>query len=101
MNQTVRLEEPLAGSNFHLHNQYLTFLVAFGWVGLLIIAFFFVRCLHQFSILNSQFSILLAHIVIVLVSFIADNTLATLAGITFVTLPFSLLIRNEELGMRN
>ena len=96
-----KTQSPLAGSNFHLHNQYLTFLVAFGWVGLLIIAFFFVRCLRQFSILNSQFSILLAHIVIVLVSFIADNTLATLAGITFVTLPFSLLIRNEELGMRN
>ncbi len=96
-----KTQSPLAGSNFHLHNQYLTFLVAFGWVGLLIIAFFFVRCLRQFSILNSQFSILLAHIVIVLVSFMADNTLATLAGITFVTLPFSLLIRNEELGMRN
>ena len=78
-------QSPLVGRSLHLHNQYLTFLVAFGWLGFLIIAFFFVRCLRR------QPWLWTAHCIIVLVSFLADNTLSTLAGITFVTLGFSLL----------
>ena len=103
---------PLAGTNMHLHNQYLTFLVAFGWLGFLIIAFFFLRCLRYSHIHTlvpqghrPQFThshILLAHTLIVLISFLADNTLATLAGITFVTLGFSLLATlNSQLSTLN
>lgn len=83
--ELLKSQSPLAGSGLHLHNQYLTLLVAFGWVGFLIIAFFFVRILRRRPWLWT------AHCVIVLVSFVADNTLSTLAGITFVALGFSLL----------
>ena len=90
---------PLADSGLHLHNQYLTFLVAFGWLGFLIIAFFFVRCLRRQW---SQSWLWTAHCIIVLISFMADNTLATLAGITFVTLGFSLLSTlNSQLSTLN
>jgi hypothetical protein len=89
----LKSQSPLAGSDLHLHNQYLTFLVAFGWLGFLIIAFFFVRCLRR---LWGQSWLWTAHCIIVLVSFLADNTLSTLAGITFVTLGFSLLANQNR-----
>lgn len=101
VNDAIQLEltkrqSPLWDSGLHLHNQYLTFLLAFGWIGFIIIAFFFLRalfpCKMQYSSFHSQFPILFtAHMIIVLISFFGDNTLSTLAGITFVTLGYSLL----------
>ena len=107
---------PLADTELHTHNQYLNFLLAFGLLGFGLIAFFFIRAIvkglgngkwknklsnpdnSQFSILNSQFSILyVAFLCILLISFISEDTLETLAGITFSVMGFSLLSpRHEE-----
>ena len=92
--ELVAMQSPLAESHLHLHNQYLTFLVAFGALGTLAIAFFFLRAWRKGRMCRS--ALFTAHLVIVLVSFMADNTLSTLAGITFVVAGYSLLARIEH-----
>ena len=115
--QLGEMGSPLADTELHTHNQYLNFLLAFGLLGFGLIAFFFVRAIvrgiengklkveksghlqpkSQFSILNSQFSILyVAFLCILLISFISEDTLETLAGITFSVMGFSLLSPRRE-----
>ena len=87
-----RLEEihsPLADTDLHTHNQYLNFLLAFGLIGFLLIAFFFIRAI----ILNRycRQALFTAFLCILLISFISEDTLETLAGIMFTVMGFSLL----------
>lgn len=77
-----RFEEthsPLAGTNLHTHNQYLNFLLAFGLVGFLAILFFFIRPFRH----HHRSPLLVTFLCILLVSFLSEDTLETLAGITF------------------
>ena len=78
----------LEGTTKHAHNQYLTFLVTFGIVGFLVIAAFFVKAIRRQRLLQSP--VMAAYIIIVLVSFITEDTLETLAGCLFSVLFFCL-----------
>lgn len=87
-------QSPLANKNMHTHNQYFNFLLAFGLVGFGVIVFFFVRAI---VLTHSCRRILFtAFLCIVLISFISEDTLETLAGITFTALFFSLLSRQNR-----
>ncbi len=83
------ISSPLAGTEMHTHNQYLNFLLAFGLFGFFLIAFFFIRAIiTNHSCRNILFT---AFLCILLISFISEDTLETLAGITFAALGYSLL----------
>ena len=89
---------PLEGTKKHAHNQYLTFLVAFGIVGFAIIATAFVRAFRKEKLL--QLPAATAFVCIVLISFVSEDTLETLAGCVFSVLFLCLLTvwhkRKEE-----
>lgn len=71
------------------HNQYLIFLVAFGLVGMVLIVFFFVRAVATTAALRTPLA--WAYLLIVLLSFVSENTLGTLAGCLFATVPWLLM----------
>lgn len=81
---------PLAESGMHPHNQYLNLLVAFGAIGFLIILAAFVYALRPLLRRDSRHIIFLAFLIILLISFLTEDTLETLAGITFAALGLSL-----------
>lgn len=80
---------PLAHKGMHTHSQYLNFLLAFGTMGFSIILFFFIRAIVRTG--SSSRILFAAHFCIVLISFISEDTLETLAGIVFTALFMSLL----------
>lgn len=85
-----RAGSPLADTQLHTHNQYLNFLIAFGIIGFGIIAYFFLRALRpQFTAHSSQ--LFAAFLCILLISFISEDTLETLAGITFAAMGTTLI----------
>ena len=84
----------LAGTTKHLHNQYLSMLVAFGLVGVAIVAAFFVRAWHRRR--HPMAWLAVVYILIVLLSMMAEDTLETLAGILFCTFPIVLLRSAED-----
>lgn len=86
LNQT---HSALAHKDMHTHNQYLNFLLAFGLIGFAIIVFFFARAV----ILSGSCHRILftTFLCILLISFVSEDTLETLAGIVFTALFFSLL----------
>ena len=92
-------ESPLADTDLHTHNQYLNFLLAFGLLGFGLILFFFIRAIiNAFKQSNNQtfkysHILYLAFLCILLISFISEDTLETLAGITFSVMGFALLSR--------
>ena len=87
--QMEAAHSPLADSGMHTHNQYLNFLLAFGLVGFLLILLSFIRAIHVEHLCRS--ALFTALLCIVLISFISEDTLETLAGITFVALGLSIL----------
>ena len=99
--QLVDSQSPMSDTQLHTHNQYLNFLIAFGIVGFLLIVFFFARAIWlllcrpvRSGTLSPQSTILfVAFLCIVLISFISEDTLETLAGITFTVMGFTLLSR--------
>lgn len=92
-------QSPLQGTYKHAHNQYLTFLVSFGIVGFCIICCFFVYAFRRQSLL--RIPVVLAFVSIVLISFITEDTLETLAGCVFSTLFICLMAAGEaESGKR-
>ena len=100
--QLREMGSPLADTELHTHNQYLNFLLAFGLLGFGLIAFFFVRAIIKGVKQSSnqtikQSSILyVAFLCILLISFISEDTLETLAGITFSVMGFSLLAPRQS-----
>lgn len=92
--QMLQSQSPLADSGLHTHNQYLNFALAFGLLGLLVIVFFFVRAIrltHSFrSVLFAAF------LCILLISFLTEDTLETLAGILFASLGWCLTCHNPQ-----
>lgn len=85
---------PLTGTKKHAHNQYLTFLVTFGLVGFIIIALAFCLSLRKSKVL--RLPLFTAFLTIVLVSFLTEDTLETLAGCVFAVLFFCLLAVYRE-----
>ncbi len=93
--QLQRDASQLAGTAKHAHNQYLTFLISFGAVGFLLIVGAFVWALRRERACRS--ALFAAYLVIVLVSFLTEDTFETLAGCVFVTYFFCLLPRHQAL----
>ena len=87
--QLIIDESPLAGTTKHAHNQYLTFLVAFGVTGFAIIVYFFTRALRRERL--TQMPAAAALLCITLISFVTEDTLETLAGCVFAVLFLCLL----------
>ena len=100
--QLADSQSPLADTDLHTHNQYLNFLLAFGLLGFGLIVFFFIRAIikgvkHSSNQTFKHSSILsVAFLCILLISFISEDTLETLAGITFSVMGFSLLSPRDE-----
>lgn len=92
---TVRHSE-LTDTDKHTHNQYLTFLMTFGIVGFSIIVFFFVRAFVREKMMMPP--ILLAYSCIVLISFLSEDTLETLAGALFACFFACLFVRQKKAG---
>lgn len=82
-------EVALVDSTKSAHNQYLIFLVAFGLTGTAVIAFFFVRAVLTTAALRKPLTG--AYLLIVLLSFVSENTLGTLAGCLFACVPWLLM----------
>ena len=73
----------IADTEKHAHNQYLTFLVSFGIVGFLLIAIAFYLAFRKIGLRRTP--AYLAIIIILLLSFISEDTLETLAGCVLCT----------------
>lgn len=89
-------DSPLKGTYKHAHNQYLTFLVSFGLVGFIVIAFSFVYAVRRQRLL--RIPVVLAFVCIVLISFVTEDTLETLAGCVFSVLFLCLMGGRMENG---
>ncbi|MBQ6955356.1 MAG: O-antigen ligase family protein [Bacteroidales bacterium] len=84
----------IADTQKHAHNQYLSFLVAFGLVGFALIAAAFVLAFRKMAL--RRFPALLAMVIIILLSFISEDTLETLAGCVLCTVIPCLLARTSS-----
>ncbi len=89
MEQLKSSDSPLAGIQRNPHNQYLSFLVSFGLIGTVVLFAAFIIALRRLKLRERP--LLVAYIVVLLVSFITENTLSTLAGCVFSTTFFCLL----------
>ena len=81
---------PLAGTNMRSHNQYFTFSIAFGLIGLIIILFsmfYPATVLHRWK--NSLF---LTFFLIVLISMLTEDTLEPQDGATFFAFFYSFFL---------
>lgn len=94
LTELAKSRSPLADHPRNPHNQYLSSLASFGIVGSLIIAVAFVWGLRMLRLRHRP--LLVAYLVVLLISFISENTLSTLAGCVFATTFFSLLGRRES-----
>ena len=79
--QMQQNHSPLADTDLHTHSQYLNFLLAFGLIGFLLIVLPFIRAIHLHRLCYSP--LFTAFLCILLISFISEDTLETLAGIMF------------------
>lgn len=77
----------MAGTYKSTHNQYLSFLAAFGIVGFSFLLFMFIRPLatRRPSPPTRHSLLMLAWLLTILISFLTEDTLDTLAGILFCT----------------
>ena len=80
--ELLAMDSPMADSGFYPHNQYLTWMATFGIAGFAIALFFFLRACPA---LPRQDPWLLAWMVVVLLSFLTEDTLGSLVGRLFCT----------------
>ena len=80
--QLARQHSDISDTTKSTHNQYLSFLAAFGIVGLALLLFLFLRAAPR---LRQQPALLLAWALVILVSCLTEDTFDTLAGILFST----------------
>ncbi|MBP5528139.1 MAG: O-antigen ligase family protein [Bacteroidales bacterium] len=80
----TEMDSSLADTRKSTHSQYLGFLAAFGILGCAILLFFLLRAIvaHRSSHLSP---VMFAWVLTVLISFLTEDTLDTLAGILFCT----------------
>ena len=81
---------PLAWSNMRSHNQYFTFLIAFGVVGLLLMLFSFIY--PVVSLKKAKNSLFLVFFCLVIFSMFAEDTLEPQDGVTFFAFFYSLFL---------
>lgn len=85
---------PLANSGKHIHNQYLSILVEFGIVGFLVIVALFLWAFRRLHI--RHLPLVVAYLCIVLISFISEDTLETLAGVVFSSFFLCFICTNKK-----
>ncbi len=95
-NQLALDGSPLSGTKKHTHNQYLTFLITFGLVGCALLLYIFVRALRRERL--CQMPLFVGYLCIVLVSFVAEDSLETLAGAVFCTFFFCFLAMTARIS---
>lgn len=78
----AQMDSSLADTKKSTHNQYLALLAAFGVAGALLLLFLFLRACHTTS---RRSPLMLAWLLTILISFLTEDTLDTLAGILFCT----------------
>ena len=98
--ELAKMDSELAGTYKTTHNQYLSLIAMVGFLGFALILLMFLRALlvGRPSIRSPHFSLMLAWLVTILVSFLTEDTLATLAGILFCT--WFLAMRPRGKGQR-
>ncbi len=74
------MQSPLSDGDFHVHSQYLLWLIAFGRIGFVVILLAFLRAS---SALRRQPPLLLVVTVIILISFLTETPLGLLAECLF------------------
>ena len=92
-----RLQEEgsqISDTEKHAHNQYLSFLVSFGIVGFLLISIAFFYAFRKISLRRNP--AYFAIVLILLLSFISEDTLETLAGCVLCTLIPCLMAKNAK-----
>lgn len=77
------MDSELAGTAKHTHSEYLSLLAMVGFVGFALIVVMFLRAVYKRFKPNSP--LLLAWMIAILISFLTEDTLDTLAGILFCT----------------
>ena len=80
---------PLAGTNMRSHNQYFTFLIAFGFIGLLLILFSFI---YPPIVLRKNHLLFWIFFFIVLLSMFTEDTLEPQDGATFFAFFYSFFL---------
>lgn len=87
----IRMNTKLSAANRHrAHNQFVTFAIQFGFLGLLMIIFAIFYPVSRIANGNSFLFVL--YFIIVLVSMINEDTLETQAGVTFFIFFYSLFL---------
>lgn len=76
------MQSPMAGYGLYPHNQYLSWMATFGIAGFVIVLCFFLRAAPA---LRRQDPLLMAWMVVVLISFLTEDTLGSLVGRLFCT----------------
>ena len=99
--ELVSMDSELAGTTKKSHNEYLSLLSMLGFVGMSIIVVMFLRSLVvRHSTGKTQRSVLmLAWTLTILISFLTEDTLDTLAGILFCT--WFLAVRQAQRSTSN
>ena len=93
-NNLIKNNSELKDSNMRTHNQYLTLLLTFGVVGTAIIVTLFVNAIRKEKLFESL--LFMAYFLIVMVSFISEDTLETAAGCLFCTFFFALFVMRKQ-----
>lgn len=75
------MDSVLVGTQKHVHNQYLTWLLMFGAIGALLLLVMFCRAFWHLRLSSNLVAAL--YLTIILVSFLTEDTLDTLAGRMF------------------
>lgn len=95
----LQRQSPMYGYEKYPHNQYLTFLLSFGLLGVAVIVAFFVRALRRTS--ASVSFLYVAFWTVFLVSCLSEDTLQTMAGMAFFTFFVSLFSSPCRVDVRN
>lgn len=86
----IEMNSPLDDEHrLRSHNQFLTFLISFGMVGFFLFLFLWLYPIVKFSRNNY---LLVAFLLIIILSFLSDNTLERQAGVTFFSFFTSLFL---------
>jgi hypothetical protein len=80
----------LAGTNMRSHNQYFTFLIAFGIIGLSLILFSIIY--PPFALRKMGNSLFLVFFFIIIISMVTEDTLEPQDGVTFFSFFYSLFL---------
>ena len=106
--ELAEMDSELAGTYKKSHNQYLSYIAMVGFLGFGLVLLMFLRAIPSMRKLrtNKHLALMIAWMVIILVSFLTEDTLDTLAGILFCTWflsvrPWRRSVWSLEVGGRN